>query len=425
MSAQEEKLLVYLNEDLIGTVVRNARGRLRFSYEDSYRNRSEAIPLSLSMPLLTSSHQHEKIHPFLWGLLPDNELVIQRWAQRYHVSPSNVFGLLREIGDDCAGAIRFVPEDKKEIPPKGGLEALDESAIEARLHDLVRDPALGRTATDRGQFSLAGAQSKTALRLKDGQWFLPWGTEPTTHILKIPRSDLDGHIENEHFCLQLATALGLPAADSRVVRFGNQAAIVIDRYDRLQQGGRIIRIHQEDTCQALSIHPSKKYQSDAGPGISDIMELLNQSSNPLADRQRFIDYIVFNYLILGSDAHAKNFSLLLGKSGQVRLAKLYDVASLLPYTTQRKEQRFAMKIGGYYRDQQIFPRHFGKLGKECQIPFDRIRESMITMSHKIPSIANTVATNLKENRVEHSIVDHLAEALKTRIQKIESKFKTT
>jgi serine/threonine-protein kinase HipA len=163
---------------------------------------------------------------------------------------------------------------------------------------------------------------------------VPSGRVPTTHILKPPTGEWDGHAENEHFSLHLARAAGLIVPNSTVQHFGDEIAIVVERYDRVRSGGRWSRIHQEDMCQALGLHPTSKYESDGGLGVRTIAELLRQqSSNPEEDVQSFVDAIAFNRLIAGTDAHAKSYALLLSGSGAVRLAPLYDLASILPYQT--------------------------------------------------------------------------------------------
>src|ERR1700675_5155278 len=107
-----------------------------------------------------------------------------------------------------------------------------------------------RSPRDTGQFSLAGAQPKTALLFENNRWGVPSGRVPTTHILKPPTGEFDGHAENEHFCLELARALGMAVPNSAIMHFKNEIAIVVERYDRLSAGARLIRIHQEDMCQA-------------------------------------------------------------------------------------------------------------------------------------------------------------------------------
>jgi serine/threonine-protein kinase HipA len=180
-----------------------------------------------------------------------------------------------------------------------------------------------RADRDTGRFSLAGAQPKTALFFERTRWGVPSGRTPTTHILKPPTGDRGGHAENEAFSLQLARASGLIVPNSRVLYFKDEIAIVVERYDRMRNGRGWSRIHQEDMCQALGLHPTRKYENDGGPGVRRIVELLrNQSSSPDEDVQSFVDDIAFNWLIAGTDAHAKYYSLLLGKGAGVRLATI-------------------------------------------------------------------------------------------------------
>jgi serine/threonine-protein kinase HipA len=422
VAIKDQFLHLYLNEMPMGLLRLAAGGKLSFVYDTAYLGNSGAVPLSLSMPLVPRQYTHEIIHPWLWGLLPDNELVLARWAQRFQVSPNNCFGLLAGMGEDCAGAIRFIQPENLDKFADGGKELLRESDIEKRLEDLRKDPSLSREPSDRGQFSLAGAQSKTALQRRGDKWYVPWGREPTTHILKPPRPDIDGHVENEHFCLRLAAELGLSVARSEVLHFGKEAAIVVERYDRVIMNRKLTRVHQEDTCQALSIHPSKKYQNEGGPDIVKIMELMNRSSQPVADRRRIMQALVFNYLILGTDAHGKNYSLLLGQNQQVRLARLYDIASFLPYTTRRKDCRFAMKVGSYYKDGQIQPKHFEKTARLCEFPAHEVIKMVGDMASALPDLAHAVLQEMKQQGVAHPVLDQLTDLLGQRASQISGAF---
>lgn len=423
MASADRTLLVYLNNLRMGVLTRKRGGKLQFTYDTDYGISEAAVPLSLSMPLTREAFSDEVVSPWLWGLLPDNEIVLARWAQRFHVSPGNCFALLQEIGEDCAGAVRFViPENEGKVT-EGGRTRLGEASMEARLSELRREPAPGRELNDRGQFSLAGAQSKIALQRRGKHWYIPWGREPTTHILKPPRPDLSGHVENEHFCLRLAGRLGLSVAKSEVLHFGREKAICIERYDRVMLDRRLIRVHQEDACQALGVHPTNKYQSDGGPGVVQIMELLNRSSRSVEDRHRFMQAVAFNYLILGSDAHAKNYSLLLGRAGQVRLAKLYDIASLLPYVDRLRDCRFAMKIDRYYRDNQIQVRHFEKMARSCEFPVSEIHQIIRNFSEQIPHHARSVKDEMAENNLDYRAIGKLADTLIQRADAILKKFK--
>jgi serine/threonine-protein kinase HipA len=378
-----DTLLVILDEVVAGTLTRRAGGRLRFEYDTSYQEQSGHTPLSLSMPVQVSSHPDQQISPWLWGLLPDNDQVLRRWARNFHVSPSSAFSLLATpIGEDCAGAVRFAPPDELErvLGRSGEVTWLTEDEVAQRLLELREDSTawLGRSFT--GQFSLAGAQAKTALLLDGNRWGVPSGSIPTTHILKPAIAGLDDHDLNEHLCLDAARRAGLIAARSTIGRFADETAVVITRYDRIRDAEkRIARVHQEDLCQALGVPPGGKYQNEGGPTPARIARLFRDAMTPQAGEEavrRFADALIWNWLIAGTDAHAKNYSVLLA-GNQVRLAPLYDIASALPYGTHERKLRLAMKIGSSYDvflQRSRWPDAARDLGLDADALVERARE---------------------------------------------------
>ncbi len=409
------ELVALLDGKEVGRVHRDARGRLTFVYEDAWRIAADVYPLSLSMPLGAKQHGSAVTEAFLWGLLPDNEQVLSRWAAKFHVSARNVFALISNVGEDCAGAVQFVTPERLSAVRSGKedkVEWLSESDIAKRLEILRADHAAWRLPRDIGQFSLAGAQPKTALLLQNSRWGIPSGRLPTTHILKPPTGHFDGHAENEHICLMLARSLSLPTAQSKVMRFKNEIAIVIERYDRQHKGNDIIRVHQEDVCQALGIMPTKKYQNEGGPSAYDIAELLRTySTDRREDLDTFIAAIGFNWLIAGTDAHAKNFSLLLG-ARRVRLAPLYDIASILPYDrVDLQKVKMAMKIGGEYKLTHIGLRQWQKFAREMRIEPDKLIELLLSMAKKIPDEVNAARVRAREEGLKEAIIEPLATQL--------------
>jgi serine/threonine-protein kinase HipA len=410
-----KELVALLDGTEVGRVVRDARGRLRFIYNDAWRKAADAYPLSLSMPLGAKEHGRSVVEAFLWGLLPDNEHVLARWAARFHVSARNAFALISHVGEDCAGAVQFVTPERLDAIRSGKedkVEWLDEAEIAKRLETLRKDHAAWRLPSDTGQFSLAGAQPKTALLRQNDRWGIPSGRLPTTHILKPPTGQFDGHAENEHICLLLARVLGLPAAQTKVMRFKDEIAIVIERYDRLPKGNDIIRVHQEDVCQALGIMPTKKYQNEGGPSPLDIMQLLRTSStNRDEDVDTFIRALGFNWLIAGTDAHAKNFSLLLG-GRQVRLAPLYDIASILPYEGfDMHKVKFAMKIGGEYRLSHIGLRQWRKFAREARVDPEPMIARLAAMARQLPDEVNAARVRARGQGLVAPIIERLAAKL--------------
>ncbi|WP_027516013.1 type II toxin-antitoxin system HipA family toxin [Bradyrhizobium sp. WSM1417] len=410
------ELVALLDGREIGRVRNDARGRLTSVYDNDWRQAEGAYPLSLSMPLAAEEHGPSAVQAFLWGLLPDNERVLERWARRFQVSARNVFALISHVGEDCAGAIQFVTPDRLEALRSGAedkVDWLDETAIAKRLQTLREDHAAWRLPRDTGQFSLAGAQPKTALLLQKGKWGIPSGRIPTTHILKPPTGHFDGHAENEHICLILARNLGLPVADTQVMRFGKEIAIVIERYDRQFSGNEIVRVHQEDICQALGILPTMKYQNDGGPSPAAVIELLRTySTDRVADVDTFVDALGFNWLIAGTDAHAKNYSLLLAGGPHVRLAPLYDIASILPYDdVDLQKIKLAMKIGGDYELSQISLRDWQKFARETRLDPDKVIAGLISMAEQLPDIVAAVRKQAQKDGLDNAIIGHLAKHL--------------
>ena len=401
---------------VMGTVIHGKGGRLTFLYSDEWLASPRAYPLSVSLPLAPGQQGQRKIESFLWGLLPDNEIVLGQWARKFHVSPRNVFGLISNVGEDCAGAVQFVRPDRLDAVRAGAepeIQWLNEAGVAERLRALRQDQSAWRIARDTGQFSLAGAQPKTALLLQNGRWGVPSGRVPTTHILKPPTGEFDGHAENEHFCLELARSFNLPVANSEIRRFEDQIAIVIERYDRVRTGGAIRRVHQEDVCQAMGLLPTRKYQSDGGPGVHEIAELLTTfSTAPVEDTKTFVAAIGFNWLVAGTDAHAKNYALLLGSEARIRLAPLYDLASALPYPGMRPiGLKLAMKIGGEYGLRNIAARHWRRFAAEAHQNPDDVSANLRATAGAMPDHVSAIQKRAKNDGLAHPIVDRLSEKL--------------
>lgn len=416
-------LEVLVAGELAGRVT-SVSGRLRLRYHDAYRAGADPTPLSVNLPVALAEHGHDAVSAFLWGLLPDNDRVLRRWARRYQVSAVNPVSLLSSpVGIDCAGAVQFVDPGRVDevLAAEGRVDWLTEAELAGRLRALARDGTdwLGESIKT-GRFSLAGAQAKTALRYDParGRWGTPHGSEPTTHIIKPDTPGFEDLALNEHLCLSAARHLGLRAARSQVVRFEDQVAVAVERFDRYRAGGTVRRIHQEDLCQALGVHPDAKYQQDGGPSPEAIAELLDRvlPARTAEDaRRRFVDALVFSWLTGTTDAHAKNLGLLLSGS-QVRFAPLYDLSSMLPYEPDPMQLKLAMKIGGEYRCKAIRPRSWEKLADALAIDREQLLQRARHLAGQLPdAFADAAAaddvTALRSDlpaRLLDGVADHAA-----------------
>lgn len=359
------------------------RDEISLVYEESWQFGANSFPISLSLPLERKVHSDGSIRPFLQGLLPDNPAVLVAWGKRFQISPRNPFDIVKQVGEDCAGAMQFIRSERLSLILSGELDSLSpltEGDLANRMAD-IQSLARAIPTLIEGRFSLAGAQTKDALYLKDGRWFVPTGRIPSTHILKPRLEDFEEHALNEHFCLKLASGIGLLCAQSRIIRIADNDVLCVERYDRgvFEQNGPLVRWHQEDTCQALGRYPNQKYQAEGGPSAAEIVKLLERSSDDhQADIARFVAALAFNWIIGGTDAHSKNYSLLHSQGSFLRFAPLYDLASFLPYQRDPNSTKvkLAMKIGGTYRLHQIDGLHWKAWALEAGLDPGMVVESV-------------------------------------------------
>ncbi len=417
-------LHAFMEGKWMGMVIRDKKlDRLSFRYDPKWIADVENFPLSLSMPLATTRHGHKVVETFLWGLLPDHEGILRQWGKKFKVSHRNPFQLLWHVGEDCAGAVQFIRSDQIENWSKksrpGGIVWMKESEIVERIQLLLTDYSASRTNNDIGYFSLAGAQPKTAFFYdpESHRWGIPSGKIPTTHILKPATSAFDSYAENEYFCMRLSEMSGLSTASSSLQYFENYPVIIIKRYDRITASRGVIRIHQEDMCQALGRMPQQKYQSEGGPSLVDIIKLIREySSDHLVDELRFIDSIIFNWLIGGTDAHAKNYSFLIASGGQVRLAPLYDLSSILPYSRQTNLRKagMAMKIGGAYKLREINAERWEKCALELGMNTSKLLNRIKKIATVLPDLSHTLCKEISSQGINNPIVNQLTEEISNR-----------
>lgn len=412
------RLAVVLHGQVAGHVYEDARRRLVFRYDEAWRTMPGAFPLSVSFPLLATEHGHRATSAFLWGLLPDNPAVLAHWARLFGVPRHEVVQLLARVGEECAGAVQLVTPGRLEAvlgaptphDERRSIEWLSTGDVGGLLAGLRRNPAAGRTHQDQGQFSLAGAQPKTALYQDDrGRWGVPNGRMPSNRILKPPVLDLDDLAYNEHACLHLARELGLAAAASTVQRFGDEMAIVVERYDRVRIDGVLHRVHQEDMCQALAVMPTRKYESDGGPGVTDVAAVLaRHSAEEAVDVARFLDANVLNWLIAGTDGHAKNFALLHGAGPTLRLAPLYDVITVLPYPQLAKgAMQLAMGIHGERAVARVAGSHWRALARAVGLAPDAMIDRVRQMAARMPAAIDRVLAQPGGDREVRAIMERL------------------
>jgi serine/threonine-protein kinase HipA len=411
-------LVVLLHGAIVG-VVEQTDGALRFSYDRDRLNwQFDITPLSLSLPPRAEPYLAGAIGSYLWGLLPENPAVLDRWARDFRISAGNPVALLEHVGLDCPGAVQFVPPARlDDIAHGGGVEWLTEQEVAGLLRILRRDSTAWHTGSGEGQFSLAGAQAKMALFREDGRWGLPYGRMATTHIIKPAIPGLESQDINEHLCLSAAGRLGMATARTSIQVFDGETAVAVERYDRLHGGSS--RIHQEDMCQALGVHPAHKYQSDGGPSPENIAKLLHSVQSPeLANRSvsDFVDALALNWWLAGTDAHAKNYSLLLDHD-QVRLAPLYDISSALPYpdSINPRKMKLAMRIGHRYRISEIGRAQWEQLAVNLRLEPDQVVQRIIWLGERLPDALSDSASEPSVVSLDSTLPARLLDAVGERV----------
>lgn len=415
------RLEVFLNGYRVGILARDATGAMEFAYADSWLRSKDAVPVSQSLPLREPPYRGPVVEAYFDNLLPDNEDIRRRIAERMATAGRGTLDLLGAIGRDCVGALQFVPEGESFPTPRFlQAEPLSEKEIAGILRNLKTSP-LGLDREAEFRISIAGAQEKTALLLLGGRWHRPKGTTPTSHILKPPMGPLPNGInmsesvQNEWLCLKIAEHFGLPVARADIGNFDGIECLVVERFDRewsqnQKDQKRLKRLPQEDLCQALGAPWSRKYESDGGPGIASIMNFLNASDRREKDREQFLRAQLVFFLLGAVDGHAKNFSITLLSTG-FRLTPVYDVMTVWPALAARqvepKQAKLAMSVGDgkHYRLGEIRRRHWEQTAKKSGFPaasLDSLIQDLFERSKTLEAFLNRLSQQVPP-RLIHSI----------------------
>lgn len=428
--SQHPPLQVFLNGRHVGQLRMEPSGAIDFQYAADWLGWEHTLPVSLSLPLREDRYIGAPVIAVFENLLPDNKNIRERMAARVHADGADAYSLLSAVGRDCVGALQFLHEGDNP-GPVGAVEGkeVDDTEIARLLGDLEAAP-LGLGDDEDFRISIAGAQEKTALlRKKNGKWYKPSGTTATTHILKpqigrLPNGiDLTNSVENEYFCLKLAAAAGLPSATVEIIDFNGVRTLVVERFDRRwASDGRLLRVPQEDCCQAHGVPPSKKYESDGGPGIEAILDLLGGSDDAETDEYNFLKALVLFWLLGAIDGHAKNFSVFLLPGTRYRLTPLYDVISAQPSVDagqiRRNKMKLAMAVGHkrHYVVDTIVPRHFIQSSEGTGIvPIEPVFEELRA---NLPKAIDGVLAALPSG-FPAQIADSITNGLRSRLQILE------
>jgi len=429
-------LNVWLNGNLVGNWKINSTGIHEFSYEKSWFNSPGVRPLSLSMPLVGSStYKGQIVESYFDNLLPDSTEIRKRVQSRFGTASISTFDLLDEIGRDCVGAVQLLPVEtspgdiyKIESNPVTDLE------IEKILVGVVSSRIFNQYLNDF-RISVAGAQEKTAFLWNNG-WNIPIKTTPTTHIFKLPLGkigttgiDLSTSVENEWLCSKIMQAFSIETANTEIAEFGEQKVLIVQRFDRkkAESGNWIIRLPQEDMCQATGTPGGYKYESDGGPGIRKIMDLLLGSSQSKIDRITFFKIQVLFWMLGAIDGHAKNFSIFLESKGHYHLTPVYDVMSAYPVMGKghnkipKEKIKMAMAVYGnnrHYKWNDITFDHWISTAKICGLDNFTAENVISELVKNTSEVISNILTEIPSN-FPVSVSDSILRGLKKTSKQLE------
>jgi serine/threonine-protein kinase HipA len=430
-------LNVLINNRLVGRLHKETSGAVSFQYDQSWLDWNPAFAISLSLPMRETAYSGEPVVAVFDNLLPDNPHVRRRVAERMGAQGIDYFSLLAAIGRDCVGAMQFLPDDgPADAEPYVKGEPVSDEEIEAILAGLATAP-LGVDRELDFRISIAGAQEKTALLRQDGKWMRPIGTTPTTHILKpqlgeIPTAfgpiDMAASVDNEHYCLKLIEAFGLNVAKTEIVTFGKRRVLVVERFDRRWRNARhLLRLPQEDCCQAMGIPSAQKYQNNGGPGMADILTLLQRADEPQKDQVNFFKSQILFWLIGATDGHGKNFSVFLKPEGRYGLTPFYDILSAQPAFDKRQipnnKYKLAMSVGKsrHYRILEVVGRHFVQSGREAGLGSTLMNKAIIEILERAKDVPDKALSLMPED-FAHEVHDSIVASMTARLRLLETAF---
>jgi serine/threonine-protein kinase HipA len=403
---------VYLAGTHVGKLYRPGSGRLAFEYDSAVADESAgALLLSASLPVQTGRFQNSATRPFFEGLLPEGA-VREQVARERGVSVGNAFGLLAEIGAECAGAVVLVPEGQEPAATDtSAVRWLSDDELAEALANLPAHP-LGGGADVR--VSLGGVQEKLIVtRAPSGRFGQPLGGAPSTHIIKPSVAPWTDIAANEAFCLRVARCCGLATATCETVEIGDTSCLVVERFDRtLTDDLRIVRIHQEDFCQALGVLPASKYEGEGGPSIADIVAALRQiSAAPAADVNALLRAVGLNFLVGNSDAHGKNFALLYDDVAGPRLSPLYDIVCTAVYDVT---PRMAMLIGGQDEPAAVTEESWRRLADDSGVNAPLLVRNLRVLAGRARECAAAVAATATAEGWHRPVIDEIVRVVDER-----------
>lgn len=402
----KRELEVYLHQEKVGLLSQNEYGDMTFHYFEAWLQNPRSVPLSHSLPLNPGQYSTRECRGFFAGILPEshNRKII---ARNLGISAQNDLAMLFEIGRECAGAVVLIPKGVYLPPENYHYRKINDAQLAEVLRNLPLRPLMAGEKDIR--LSLAGAQDKIAVHVTNHTMSIPLGGAPSTHIIKPAIAQYSGVVFNEALCMKLAAAIGLSVSPVTIAKAEEIDYLLVERYDREIKSHKLLRVHQEDFCQAMGIVPEHKYQNEGGPSLKQCFTLLREvSSTPVIDLRSLLDAVIFNFLVGNHDAHGKNFSLLY-LATTTKLSPLYDILCTAFYPDL--SSKMAMKIGGEYQAEKITIKHFESLAEEIGFARPQVKKRVLQLAENILEKISSVT-------IEHKVSHAVSELIRKRCQSV-------
>lgn len=418
------ELDVLMNGELAGTLgYTAATHRYVFRYSPMWLSRKERYALGPTLPLETvadtSEEQHSAaVRQFFENLLPEGQ-ALDAAASTHKLSKGNLMGLLTALGGETAGALQLRRRGMMARPVPEARRPLSHAELSERIRARPFHPF--SVWDGRVRLSIAGYQDKIAVfEDADGQWALVEGVHlASTRILKPEpvAAQLAGLTGNEFFCMRLAHRAKLPVAEVALVRVP-EPVLAVKRFDREMRGGRVVRRHIIDGCQALGLSSALKYERPYGDtqDVRDLREgaslpmlfaLLERCPRPAAERLALLRWTLFQVLIGNTDAHAKNLSFYAGREG-LTLAPAYDLVCGFAFDgVQLLDATYAMAIGDAFRAQELSPFEWASFAHACGLPLRQVSIELARMAKRVAECLPMALEDAREARVAPALVEQL------------------
>lgn len=413
-------LEVNLNNEHVGTLSIDTKEDLyRFSYNDTWKSSGYPISPHLSFDIEIPSGT---IKRFLENLLPEGKGLDDLTAFT-HISKHNIYALIKAIGFETSGALNFGDKDSATTLE---FRPISEEELTARIDEIERKSII--IWDQKQRLSLSGVQEKLPVMLKGDEIGLADGTLSSTHILKFQTRQNEHIVINEYFCMTLAKAVGLPAAEVELKRYGAHPVLMVKRFDRIVEEEKVERVHIIDGCQLLDMPSAYKYERNFGSSrdvkdiregvsFSKLFEATSLCQVPAKAKLQILEWALFNLIIGNADAHGKNISFYLDKQG-ITVAPHYDMLSILMH--EGVDHEFAMAFGDEFDAKRVLGYPLRAFAEDTELNPKLVSDRLIQICKKVEEALPQLSMDMRLISEEeksfisrlHSFIAKREEALK-------------